>query len=326
MKLALSVLGILVLAGAVLAPELAGKAAAPHGVVAHSIPVPETHSRHLIEQLKFQSGGYTWQLDPQAYEFVGLPALGVRMRIAVVDFADEHGFLIRDIIRYALPDAQIMLYDIWHEVYDRQCEEMGDRILVLACAQNAIADLLHQAVQDGAEAVNISLGFFDVDSRGQARRYLEKKGCEQRLKESYDKMSFAKVARIIATSPHVLFVAAAGNLGLSDALGFPSCLSAVVSSVALERRDRYEVPFQLASYSNATPEAWATPIGGVVIDAAGAYYVGTSFSSPVLLTLAAAAQTFCHQWRVAGYAERPTVRVPIPQWAPSLTHCPPLSP
>lgn len=234
-------------------------------------------------------GNWRWVVDYQAFQFVGMPAYsGMGVKIGVVDFGDEHGFAVRDMVQYALPYASVTLYDIWETVAQHRCLEKPTSALMAACAHRAIYEKILEAVMDGNLYINMSFGFLEP-IRSDVQRYLREKGCS---KFPYG-MFYEEVAELIASHKEVQFVASAGNLNVTGRVGFPSCLDDVWTSIALARQAVYDLEsLEIASYSNVIKEGFASPVGGVVIDAYEREYAGTSFSAPVLTALVA---TICQR-------------------------------
>jgi subtilisin family serine protease len=166
------------------------------------------------------------------------------------------------------------------------------------CAQNAIADLVEVAAnQKGPTIVNMSLGLYYF-SRSSYNRLLEEKGCDNSPKINLE--SLKRIARAVRDAPpDKIFVASAGNSGMSGALGFPACLERVYSVAAIKREKQYDPQgLRLASYSNYSlrGRSYAEPIGGVMksTEFSGYEIEGTSFSSPLLAAIFANMVAMCY--------------------------------
>lgn len=236
-----------------------------------------------------QLPGWTWQLESQAFDFIG-PLTGTPY-IALVDWQDAHGALVTAIVQRALPKASVQLFDIYGHYKRLNCErltEFGLTLALVSCAQRAVHDALAEAGESKPQVISLSLGFL---SSGFAR-YLGERDCSRFPHGLW----FYEVAELVARlqAEGVQVVASAGNSGASGILGFPACLRGVWPAAALERAERYEPEkLRVANYSNIAERIFILPIGGLLYDPWGENYAGTSFAAPMLAAIVGALVTKC---------------------------------
>jgi subtilisin family serine protease len=237
------------------------------------------------------------QLDEQAYIFVGIPFVTdtSNATIAIIDgWDDGHGQTVEAIVRRGAQNANILRLDFVEKSSSCPPEPL---VVYVNCVQNVIADLVEAAAsQDGMTIVNMSIGLYYLH-RGSPNRIFEEKGCEQSDKLNLE--SLKRIAKTIREAPKdKIFVAAAGNYGLSGRVGFPACLERVYSAASLMREKQYDPQnLRIAFYSNYSiiGRSYAEPIGGVMVDWGGYKHEGTSFAAPLLSALLANMVAMCYK-------------------------------
>jgi hypothetical protein len=242
-----------------------------------------------------QSQGY-YKLDEQAYTFVGLPFTTDTSNVTIIiidGWDDGHGQTVEAIIRRGAQNANVVRMDFVFPSFLCPTDPFSAYVI---CAQDIIADLVERAANsDGLTIVNMSLGLYYV-SRNTYSRLIEKKGCDNSSKINLDSLKRIRDA-IVGSQTNILWVAAAGNYGVSNGVGFPACLDRVYSVASLKREYRYDPQdLKLASYSNYSlrGRSYAEPIGGVMRGDEGIEFEGTSFATPLLSAILANIVAMCY--------------------------------
>jgi subtilisin family serine protease len=243
-----------------------------------------------------QAHGY-YNLDEQAYTLVGLPFSSDTSNVTVViidGWDDGHGQTVEAIIRHGAQGANTVRMDF---VYPSLLCPIDPFAAYVLCTQNIIADFVEMAARNsGLTIVNMSLGLYYSAGRD-FRRLIEEKGCDNSSKINLD--SLRRMAEAINNSPpDKIWVAAAGNYGISGGIGFPACLNRVYSAAALKRERQYDPQaLKLASYSNYSlrERSYAQPIGGVMKGPGSLEFEGTSFAAPLMTALLANIVSLCYQ-------------------------------
>jgi hypothetical protein len=260
------------------------------------LPVAGKTDRHKMFFFEQETGYYN--LDKQAYTFVGIPFAPdtSSVTIAIIDgWDDGHGQTVEAVVRRGAANANILRMDFVFN--SSHCP--GDPIgAFVNCVQNVIADLVEAAASlQGPTIVNMSLGLYYA-SRSTYNRLIEEKGCDNSHKLNLE--SLKRIARTIREAPpDKIFIAAAGNYGLSGQVGFPACLGRVYSVSALKREAQYDPQdLRLAHYSNYSlrGRSYAEPLGGVMKSPAfpGFEIEGTSFATPLLAAILANMVALCY--------------------------------
>jgi hypothetical protein len=242
-----------------------------------------------------QEQGY-YKLDEQAYTFVGIPFAPdtSNVTIAIIDgWDDGHGKTVEAIIRRGAQNANVVRMDFVFPSFLCPTDPFSAYVI---CAQDIIADLVERAANnDGLTVVNMSLGLYYV-SRNTYSRLIEEKGCDNSSKINLDSLKRIRDA-INRSQSDKIWVAAAGNYGVSNGVGFPACLDRVYSAASLKREYRYDPEdLKLASYSNYSlrGRSYAEPIGGVMKGDEGMEFEGTSFATPLLSAILANIVAMCY--------------------------------
>lgn len=245
--------------------------------------------------------GWTFRLEEGAYQFLGFPANIQPVRVFLID-SGIHGELVTAIIRKAIPNAPIIMIDIDYDI--GQCENLLYQGAIIDCQHKVIIRAIRRAIQEGAEVINLSLGFLLPNSM---RKFTTPRGCTSEFPGAV----YYELLHIIHTSRAVQFIAAAGNEAKVGEVIFPGCVQRVFTSAALQRQGYY-MPgsITLADYSNADYGVFASPIGGILIDPLGGVWEGTSFSTPLLTSLVTLGVSLgCSEEAIRWALERSTLHI-----------------